>query len=53
MGVFTKAADVFSLGLIIIELATNLDLPSGGVFWNYLRAGNLPNDLLTRKYFPI
>uniref|UniRef100_A0A915DBR9 non-specific serine/threonine protein kinase n=1 Tax=Ditylenchus dipsaci TaxID=166011 RepID=A0A915DBR9_9BILA len=33
----TKAADIFSLGMTILELATDLDLPNNGVFWHELR----------------
>lgn len=33
----TKAADIFSLGMTILELATDLDLPCNGVFWHNLR----------------
>ncbi|KAI1725059.1 protein kinase domain-containing protein [Ditylenchus destructor] len=34
----TKASDIFSLGMTILELATDLDLPKNGVFWAELRA---------------
>lgn len=34
---FTKAADVFSLGTTILELACDLDLPSNGELWHRLR----------------
>ena len=33
----TKAADIFSLGMTILELATDLDLPNNGVFWHEIR----------------
>ena len=33
----SKAADIFSLGMTILELATDLELPSNGVFWHELR----------------
>jgi len=33
----TKAADIFSLGITILELATDLELPTNGVFWHELR----------------
>ncbi|KAK6467841.1 membrane-associated tyrosine- and threonine-specific cdc2-inhibitory kinase-like [Huso huso] len=41
-GVYTPAADVFSLGLTILELACNMELPSGGEGWQQLRQGYLP-----------
>ncbi|KAI1715606.1 protein kinase domain-containing protein [Ditylenchus destructor] len=34
----TKASDIFSLGMTILELATDLELPKNGVFWEELRA---------------
>ncbi len=34
---FSKAADIFSLGVTILELATDLDPPSGGHLWHELR----------------
>jgi len=36
-GRFTKACDVFSLGVTILELACDLDLPRGGDLWHSLR----------------
>lgn len=44
-GNFTKAADVFSLGITILELATDLDLPGQGQHWHSLRSGTLPRDI--------
>ena len=34
---FTKACDVFSLGVTLLELATDLDLPKNGQLWQELR----------------
>ena len=34
---FTKAADIFSLGVTILELACDLDLPKYGPLWHKLR----------------
>lgn len=45
-GKFSKAADIFSLGITILELACDLDLPQGGPGWHQLRQGNIPNDFL-------
>lgn len=41
-GSFTKSADIFSLGITILELASDLDLPRGGNTWQQLRNGQLP-----------
>lgn len=41
-GVFTKAADIFSLGITILELASDLDLPRGGDTWHQLRNLEIP-----------
>lgn len=38
------AADVFSLGMTILELATDLDLPRSGDLWHRLRNGDMPSD---------
>ena len=40
--VFSKPADIFSLGLTILELITNLDLPKQGILWHKLRQDDLP-----------
>ncbi|CAN8004571.1 unnamed protein product, partial [Ixodes hexagonus] len=46
-GNFTKAADVFSLGITILELASDLELPGRGQHWHNLRTGILPRDIVT------
>ncbi|KAI8821479.1 kinase-like domain-containing protein [Fimicolochytrium jonesii] len=38
---FGKAADIFSLGLIILEIAANVILPENGPYWHKLRQGDL------------
>lgn len=43
-GMFTKAADVFSLGMTLLEVACNMELPKGGEGWQQLRQGHLPTD---------
>uniref|UniRef100_A0A915BPH6 Membrane-associated tyrosine- and threonine-specific cdc2-inhibitory kinase n=3 Tax=Parascaris univalens TaxID=6257 RepID=A0A915BPH6_PARUN len=43
-----KPADIFSLGISILELATDLDLPSRGDGWRMLREGNIP-EMFTNK----
>ena len=40
-GSFDKAADIFSLGLIVLELAANIELPAQGEQWHLLRCGNV------------
>uniref|UniRef100_A0A914VD32 Membrane-associated tyrosine- and threonine-specific cdc2-inhibitory kinase n=1 Tax=Plectus sambesii TaxID=2011161 RepID=A0A914VD32_9BILA len=42
-----KPADIYSLGLTMLELACDLDLPSNGIGWQMLRNGQLPEDLMT------
>ncbi|KAK4326865.1 hypothetical protein Pmani_002635 [Petrolisthes manimaculis] len=39
---FGPPADLFSLGMTILELATDLDLPRQGEAWQMLRQGTLP-----------
>ncbi|KAI9101982.1 kinase-like domain-containing protein [Phlyctochytrium arcticum] len=38
---FGKPADVFSLGLIILEVTANVILPENGPYWHKLREGDL------------
>ncbi|XP_062565869.1 membrane-associated tyrosine- and threonine-specific cdc2-inhibitory kinase [Armigeres subalbatus] len=47
-GRYTKAVDIFSLGIAILELSSNLELPSNGALWQRLRSGSLPPELLSR-----
>ncbi|XP_049278109.1 membrane-associated tyrosine- and threonine-specific cdc2-inhibitory kinase [Anopheles funestus] len=45
-GKYTKAADIFSLGIATLELACNLELPANGRLWQRLRSGQpLPENL--------
>ena len=41
-GIFTEAADMFSLGVTTLELACDLDLPTGGDTWHLLRNNGIP-----------
>ncbi|CAO3696744.1 unnamed protein product [Umbelopsis ramanniana] len=40
---FDKPADIFSLGLILLEMAANIILPENGQGWQMLRAGDFSN----------
>ena len=48
---FTKACDVFSLGVSLLELATDLDLPKSGQLWHDLRCRG-PDPSLTAHLAP-
>lgn len=39
---FGPPADMFSLGITLLELALDLDLPQYGTNWHSLREGHLP-----------
>ena len=43
-GQFGPKADIFSLGISLLELACNLEIPMGGDTWHFLREGKLPED---------
>ncbi|CAB4031228.1 membrane-associated tyrosine- and threonine-specific cdc2-inhibitory kinase-like [Paramuricea clavata] len=45
-GRFSKAADIFSLGISLLEVACDLDLPRGGDAWQQLRHQQIPNAFL-------
>lgn len=40
-GRFDKPADIFSLGMIMLEIAGNIVLPDNGTSWQRLRAGDM------------
>ncbi|CAJ0936192.1 unnamed protein product, partial [Mesorhabditis belari] len=42
----TKAADIFCLGITLLEVGTDLDLPSQGDAWHSIRNGNIPERFL-------
>ncbi|CAH1786957.1 unnamed protein product [Owenia fusiformis] len=48
-GKFGKQADIFSVGMTILEIASDLDLPKSGDAWHRLRSGSLPEELLQDK----
>ena len=39
-GMFDKPADIFALGMVLFEIAGNVELPDNGVSWQKLRAGD-------------
>lgn len=41
MGRYDKPADIFSLGLIMFEIAGNVELPDNGLSWQKLRNGDM------------
>ncbi|XP_067224734.1 membrane-associated tyrosine- and threonine-specific cdc2-inhibitory kinase isoform X1 [Chanodichthys erythropterus] len=43
-GEYGTAADIFSLGVSILELACNIEVPKGGDDWQQLRKGHLPSE---------
>ncbi|XP_035221405.1 membrane-associated tyrosine- and threonine-specific cdc2-inhibitory kinase-like [Stegodyphus dumicola] len=52
-GIFTKAADIFSLGITILELACDLDLPQGDEMWHQLRKLEIPAEFLKGLSFEL
>ena len=49
-GSFSKKADIFSLGITLLELACDLDLPANGTLWHELRQGSLPSTITKREF---
>ncbi len=49
-GKFSTAADIFSLGISLLELACDLELPSEGEGWHHLRKGHLPEQFISGMY---
>jgi mitosis inhibitor protein kinase SWE1 len=41
LGQFDKPADIFALGLIMLEIAGNVQLPDNGPTWQRLRSGDM------------
>ncbi|GFR23653.1 membrane-associated tyrosine- and threonine-specific cdc2-inhibitory kinase, partial [Trichonephila clavata] len=52
-GIFTKAADVFSVGITILELASDLDLPRGSETWHQLRNLEIPKTFSRGIGYPL
>ena len=47
-GIFTNKADVFSLGITMLEIASGLNLPPSGAAWHLLRQGYIPPECLSK-----
>ena len=45
-----SCAMVCSLGISLLELACEMELPSGGYAWHQLRSGYLPEEFTSREY---
>ncbi|XP_065900728.1 membrane-associated tyrosine- and threonine-specific cdc2-inhibitory kinase-like isoform X1 [Dysidea avara] len=43
-GRFGKPADIFNLGISLLEMACDMKLPNGGNAWHQLRSGYLPDE---------
>ena len=41
VGKYDKPADIFALGLIMLEIAANIELPDNGASWQRLRNGDM------------
>lgn len=41
-GVYDTSCDIFGLGISVLELAVDIELPSHGRLWQQLRYGVLP-----------
>lgn len=40
-GLYGKPADIFSVGMMVLEIAANIVLPENGIHWHKLRSGDL------------
>lgn len=45
-GNYCLANDIFSLGITLLELASNVELPANGKLWQSLRTGKIPREIL-------
>lgn len=53
-GEIDKPADIFSLGLIMLEIAANVKLPDNGATWTALRKGDFSEvPMLTQEASPV
>ena len=44
----TKKTDIYSLGLSILQILSNIDLPNNGPTWQIIRAKGIPEDFLAK-----
>ncbi|KAL7034499.1 hypothetical protein ACKWTF_007991 [Chironomus riparius] len=44
-GNYSFANDIFSLGITLLELASNVELPANGKLWQSLRTGIIPQEI--------
>jgi len=44
----TKKTDIFSLGLSILQILTNIDLPKNGLTWQLIRTVGIPSQFLEK-----
>lgn len=49
-GIYTPACDIYGLGITLLELAGNFDLPGDGPLWLQLRNNILPKAFYQSKY---
>lgn len=49
----TQQADIYSMGITVFELATDMDLPQRGRYWVYIRQGRVQRRFLDSKRFYI
>lgn len=45
-GNYCLSNDIFSLGITLLELASNVELPANGGLWQSLRTGLVPHEIL-------
>lgn len=49
---YTKAGDIFSLGIMMLEIASDVALPGSGPEWVKIREGDVPTCYTNRsKYY--
>lgn len=48
-GIYTQCADIFSLGISMMELSTDLVLPISGPLWHMLRDEVIPKQIIDGK----
>ena len=46
--IITKKTEIFSLGLSILQILTNIDLPKNGITWQLIRTVGIPKEFLDK-----